>query len=63
MGEMLGGADIGSFVSILVSGPVYTAMLILRPEPAYLFGPNGAVFGMSHGAGEKAFPPAVQAEG
>ncbi|VVT17529.1 hypothetical protein RV134_290038 [Roseovarius sp. EC-HK134] len=34
MGEMLGGADIRFFVSILVSGPVYTAMLILRPEPA-----------------------------
>ena len=63
MGEMLGGADIAFFVSILVSGPVYTAMLILRPGPAYLLGPNGAVFGMSHGEGEKAFPPTVQAEG
>lgn len=60
--EMLGGADFGLFVSMIVSGTVYTAMLILRPEPAYLFGPKGACFGVSHGEGDKAFPPAVQAD-
>lgn len=46
----LGDADVGLFVSMAVAAVVYVAMLRLRPEPAYLFGPDGALFGMDAAA-------------
>ncbi len=40
---LVGGADIGFFVAGLLSGVIYTALLIITPESQDLFGPEGAL--------------------
>lgn len=42
--KLLGGADIGLFVSALVGAGIYLALLFLIPDPRYVFGPDGALF-------------------
>lgn len=50
--KLLGEADIGLIVSTATAAITYMALLILFPEPAYLFGPKGATFRMNESARE-----------
>ena len=40
--QLLGGIDLGLVVSVVVGAAIYGLMLKFYPEPAYVFGPEGA---------------------
>ncbi|KAA3621064.1 MAG: nitrate reductase [Proteobacteria bacterium] len=48
--KMLGETDIGLIVSTTTAALVYITLLYKFPEPAYLFGPEGATFRMNESA-------------
>jgi purine-cytosine permease-like protein len=53
--HLLNGADIGVITSTLAAALFYMALLYLFPEPSYLFGNEGSVFGQNDS--ETYFPP------
>lgn len=42
--KLLGGTDIGLFVSVFTAAILYVVLLFVFPEPDYVFGPEGARF-------------------
>ena len=45
--QALGGTDIGFVVSVLIGAAIYYLLLKVYPEPAYVFGPEGAAIAMA----------------
>lgn len=43
--ELFGGVDIGFIVAGVTAGIMYYILLLIAPEPQYVFGPRGALFG------------------
>jgi len=40
--QALGGVDIGFVLAVIIGGGIYAILLKVYPEPAYVFGPEGA---------------------
>jgi purine-cytosine permease-like protein len=43
--QAAGGLDVSFFVALGAGGAIYTLLLLVSPEPSYVFGPSGPLFG------------------